>query len=74
MPCLAARINRGECAAVGFAIIVIARPLLSVAGTDLGASLTPFSEGAAVGLLNAALALATAVGIVASGPLAQRWG
>ena len=74
MPCLAARINRGECAAVGFAIIVIARPLLSVAGRDLGASLTPFSEGAAVGLLNAALALATAVGIVASGPLAQRWG
>ncbi len=73
-PFLTVRINPGECGAVGFAIIVIAWPLLSVAGTDLGASLTPFSEGAAVGLLNAALALATAVGIVASGPLVQRWG
>jgi MFS family permease len=59
---------------VGFGLIVIAWPLLSVAGTDLGASLTPFSEGAAVGLLNAALALATAVGIVLSGPLIARWG
>lgn len=59
---------------LGFASIVIAWPLLSVSGTDLGASLTPFSEGAAVGLLNAALALATAVGIVVSGPLVDRWG
>ena len=59
---------------VGFAVIVIAWPLLSVAGTDLGASLTPFSEGAAVGLLNAALALATALGIICSGPLVGRWG
>src|SRR5262249_4872097 len=50
----------------GFSLIVIAWPLLSVSGTDLGARLTPFSEGAAVGLLNAALALATAVGIVVS--------
>ena len=32
-------------------------------------SLTPFSEGAAIGLLNVVLALATAVGIVFSGPL-----
>ena len=59
---------------VGFALIVIAWPLISVSGTDLGASLTPFSEGAAVGLLNAALALATALGIVVSGPLVARWG
>ncbi len=58
----------------GFALIVIAWPLLSVSGTDLGASLTTFSEGAAVGLLNAALALATALGIVVSGPLVARWG
>ena len=60
--------------AVGFSLIVIAWPLLSVSGTDLGARLTPFSEGAAVGLLNAALALATAAGIVLSGPLVDRWG
>ena len=60
--------------AVGFVVLVIAWPLLSVAGTDLGASLTPFSEGAAVGLLNAALALATALGIVCSGPLVAHWG
>ena len=59
---------------VGFVVLVIAWPLLSVAGTDLGASLTPFSEGAAVGLLNAALALATALGIVCSGPLVAHWG
>jgi MFS family permease len=60
--------------AAGFSLIVIAWPLLSVSGTDLGARLTTFSEGAAVGLLNAALALATAVGIVVSGPLVARWG
>jgi MFS family permease len=60
--------------AAGFSLIVIAWPLLSVSGTDLGVRLTPFSEGAAVGLLNAALALATAVGIVFSGPLVAHWG
>ncbi|MBV8049797.1 MAG: MFS transporter [Acidobacteriaceae bacterium] len=66
--------NRSLFGAVGFALIVIAWPLLNVSGTDLGARLTPFSEGAAVGLLNAALALATAVGIVLSGPLVAQWG
>jgi MFS family permease len=66
--------SRSLCGAAGFSLIVIAWPLLSVAGTDLGARLTPLSEGAAVGLLNAALALATAVGIVFSGPLVAHWG
>lgn len=66
--------GRSMFGAVGFSLIVIAWPLLSVSGTDLGARLTPFSEGAAVGLLNAALALATAAGIVFSGPLVDRWG
>ena len=66
--------GRAVLGAVGFMVLVIAWPLLSVAGTDLGASLTPFSEGAAVGLLNAALALATALGIVCSGPLVAHWG
>lgn len=54
-------------------MIVNSWPLLSVSGLDLGASLTPFSEGAAVGLLNAALALATAVGIAVSGPPPQEF-
>jgi MFS family permease len=60
--------------AAGFSLIVIAWPLLSVSGTDLAVRLTPFSEGAAVGLLNAALALATAVGVVFAGPLVARSG
>ena len=66
--------SRSVFGAAGFSLIVIAWPLLSVSGTDLGARLTPFSEGAAVGLLNAALALATALGIVLSGPLVAHWG
>lgn len=66
--------SRALFGAAGFSLIVIAWPLLSVSGTDLCARLTPFSEGAAVGLLNAALALATALGIVFSGPLVARWG
>jgi MFS family permease len=66
--------NRSLFGAVGFSFIVIAWPLLSVSGTDLAARLTPLSEGAAVGLLNAALALATAIGTVFSGPLVANWG
>lgn len=66
--------SRSLFGAVGFSLVVIAWPPLSVSGTDLAARLTPFSEGAAVGLLNAALALATAVGIVFSGPLVAHWG
>jgi MFS family permease len=58
----------------GFLVIVVAWPLLSVSGTDLAARLTPFSEGAAVGLLNAGLALATAIGTIISGPLIHHWG
>jgi MFS family permease len=60
--------------AAGFVLIVVAWPVLSVSGTDLAARLTPFSEGAAVGLLNAALALATAIGTIISGPLVHHWG
>ncbi len=73
-PFLLATHARSPLGMAGFALIVVAWPLLSVSGTDLAASLTPFSEGAAVGLLNAALALATALGIVVSGPLVARWG
>ena len=74
VPFLLSMENRSLFGAVGFSLIVIAWPVLSVSGTDLAARLTPFSEGAAVGLLNAALALATAVGIVFSGPLVANWG
>jgi MFS family permease len=73
-PFLMSVTSRSLFGAAGFSLIVIAWPLLSVSGTDLGARLTPFTEGAAVGLLNAALALATAVGIVVSGPLVAHWG
>lgn len=61
-------------AAVGFGLIVIAWPILSVSGTDLAARLAPFSEGAAMGLFNAALALATVIGAFASGPLMAAFG
>ena len=74
VPFLLSMETRSLFGAAGFALIVIAWPLLSVSGTDLAVRLTPFSEGAAVGLLNAALALATAVGIVFSGPLVANWG
>ncbi len=60
--------------AVGFVLIVISWPVLSVAGTGLAARLTPFSEGAAMGLFNAALASATVVGTFASGPLLHSFG
>jgi MFS family permease len=59
---------------VGFVMIVTAWPVLSVAGTGLAARLAPFSEGAAMGLFNAALASATVVGTFASGPLLHSFG
>lgn len=62
------------CGAIGFALITIAWPALSVAGTGLAAQLSPFSEGAAMGLFNAALALATVIGAFASGPLIAAFG
>lgn len=59
---------------IGFILIVITWPLLSVAGTGLAAHLAPFSEGAAMGLFNAALAAATVIGTFASGPLVHHFG
>jgi len=58
----------------GFLIIVLAWPIISVSGTNLAARLSPFSEGAAIGLFNASLALATVIGTFASGPLVRWWG
>jgi MFS family permease len=49
-------------------------PLLSVASNDLAAGLAPFGEGAAMGLFNAAAAVASAVGAVAGGAVADRFG
>lgn len=61
-------------AEVGFGMIVVAWPILSVAGTNLAASLTPVSEGAAMGLLNSALSSATVIGALASAPLLTIFG
>lgn len=57
---------------VGFILIVLGWPIISVSGTNLAARLAPFSEGSAMGLLNASLALAAVIGVFASGPLV-RW-
>ena len=59
---------------VGFVPIVLGWPIISVSGTNLAARLAPFSEGSAMGLLNASLALAAVVGVFASGPLVRWFG
>ena len=74
VPFLISVASRPLFGAAGFAAVVIAWPLLSVSGTDLATRLTHFGEGAAVGLQNATVALATVVGIVFTGPLVARWG
>ena len=59
---------------LGFVMIILAWPLLSISSTILTADLAPFSEGAAMGLYNAAGAIATVIGTFLSGPLIQRIG
>jgi MFS family permease len=49
-------------------------PLLSVASNDLAAELAPFGEGAAMGLFNAVAAIASAVGAIAGGKVADMFG
>ena len=66
--------HRVAFAATGFTLIVIAWPVLSVAGTDLAARLAPFSEGAAMGLFNSALSSATVIGALASGSQVAAFG
>ena len=56
---------------MGFVMIISAWPLLSISSTILTADLAPFSEGAAMGLYNAAGAIATVIGTFLSGPLIQ---
>ena len=49
-------------------------PLLSVASNDLAAELAPIGEGTAMGLFNAAAAAASALGAIAGGAVADRFG
>jgi MFS family permease len=49
-------------------------PLLSVASNDLAAGLAPFGEGAAMGLFNAAAAIASAIGALSGGAIADQFG
>jgi len=66
--------DRAQVGIAGFALVVLAWPILSVAGTALAARLSPFSEGAAMGLFNATLAVGSMLGAFASGPLVGRFG
>jgi MFS family permease len=61
-------------AMIGFILVVLAWPIISVSGTGLAASLTPIGEGAAMGLLAATSAMATLLGTVLAGPLVQAFG
>jgi len=66
--------NRAVIAICGFALVMLAWPLLSVSGTGLAARLTALGEGAAMGLMNAIGALATVIGTFLGGPLVQWMG
>jgi MFS family permease len=66
--------GRTGLALLGFGLIVLAWPLISVAGTGLAARLTPIGEGAAIGLLSAAGALATVLGNIIAGPAVRALG
>lgn len=61
-------------AMLGFMLIMLAWPVLSVAGTGLAADLTPVEEGAAMGLLAASNAMATLLGTALAGPLVEALG
>jgi MFS family permease len=58
----------------GFALVMLAWPVLSVSGTGLAASLTPIGEGAAMGMLAASNAMATVIGTFLAGPLVAALG
>lgn len=61
-------------AIVLFGIFQAIWPLISVASNDLAASLAPFGEGPAIGLFNAVAAVASAIGAVAGGAIADALG
>ena len=54
-------------ALVGFAVVVLAWPVLSVTGTELTSELSPISQGAAQGLNNAANGVGTVAGTYMAG-------
>jgi MFS family permease len=49
-------------------------PLIGVASNDLAAALAPFGEGTAMGLFNAAAAIASALGAIVGGAMADTFG
>ncbi len=62
-------------AMVGFILVMLAWPVLSVSGTGLAARMgSHVGEGAAMGLLAASSAIATLLGIVLTGPLVETFG
>lgn len=66
--------DKGIVGSVGFVLIVLAWPVLSVSGTELAARLTPMSQGTAMGLFNASGAFATVIGVFAGSPLVHHLG
>jgi DHA1 family tetracycline resistance protein-like MFS transporter len=64
----------GFLALLVFLLIVFAWSLISVSGTALTAELSPLGKGEGLGIFNAATALASVVGSIAGGWIAQRWG
>jgi MFS family permease len=61
-------------AILGFLLVVLAWPVLSVSATGLAATLTPVGEGAAMGLLASTSAIATLLGTTLAGPLVEALG
>jgi MFS family permease len=74
LPALALPVGVSAPAMLGFALVMLAWPVLSVSGTGLAASLTPIGEGAAMGLLTATNAIATVFGTFLAGPLVAALG
>ena len=66
--------GQGALALLAFGAVVLAWSLLSVGGTALTAELSPVGEGEALGLFNAATALAGVIGAALGGWIAGRWG
>ncbi len=57
-----------------FAVFQGIWPQISVASNNLAASLAPFGKGAAMGLFNASAAVASGMGAIAGGAMADRFG
>lgn len=66
--------QRALFAAVGFGLLLTSWPFLTVAANGLSARLAQFNHGAAVGLMNAALALGTLLGTFLGAPLVRHLG